>query len=283
MDMDSYNMKNMSKKYLTVNELSQLFNISRQTILLYDKHNLLKPKFRDILNNYRYYHFKEYTKLELIYNLRKIGLSMNKIQQYMNNKSEGSLMQILDEQTAKCQQLIKETQSLIADMQRLKLQLNTTTDKNYDTFTINSINERRYYISNLSTKRTQLKKRMLVFGNSNLNFYKTNHLKYFFDSFIIKKADYLNGLYNTNRYYCFPADENIEKLPILVMPSGKYLSYTFHGLYQPKSQQLWQEVTNFCQYHDLQIVTDIMITAQKNFWVTNNTNEYINTLTVGVL
>lgn len=58
--------------YFSVSELAALGNVSRQTILYYDKHNLLKPNFIDS-NGYRYYHFKEYLILEIILNFRKFG------------------------------------------------------------------------------------------------------------------------------------------------------------------------------------------------------------------
>lgn len=88
-------LADLNKKFLSVSELSELCNISRQAVLYYDKHNLLKPNFIDY-NGYRYYHFKEYTKLEIILNLRKIGLSLEQIKEYLNNKSENKLYNLLE-------------------------------------------------------------------------------------------------------------------------------------------------------------------------------------------
>ena len=42
----------------TVGELAKLHNLSKQTLIFYDKIGLFKPKIIDSNNNYRYYTFR---------------------------------------------------------------------------------------------------------------------------------------------------------------------------------------------------------------------------------
>ena len=62
----------------TPGELAALFNISKQALLFYNRHNLLVPEYI-AENGYRYYSLKQYFQLEIIVNLRKLDFSINDI------------------------------------------------------------------------------------------------------------------------------------------------------------------------------------------------------------
>ena len=108
--------------YFSVSELAALGNVSRQTILYYDKHNLLKANFIDS-NGYRYYHFKEYLILEIILNFRKLGMSVDEIKAYINEKSPEALDNILMNKATEYELTIKKLKCLLADIEIVRTNL----------------------------------------------------------------------------------------------------------------------------------------------------------------
>lgn len=272
-------MDDITKKCFSVSELAKLYNISRQTVLYYDKNNLLKPCFRDI-NGYRYYHFKEYTKLEIILNLRKIGLSISQIRDYIKNPSTAQLNRILENQTIMYNKLISETQEVLKDIEKLKTNIEKTSDEKLEQIYTKRFEEERYYIGPLSSKEMGIKQRMLSLGKSNMQFYRTNHFKYFFNIWMIQPQDYRTGNENNKRFYCIPAELSMtgNQNNILTMPAGLYLCYNFKGMYQPQAQTICSIINKYLDEKHLSLLSPVLVSAQKNFWLTSNKEEYISSL-----
>lgn len=273
------NIDNLNQRFLSVGELSELYNISRQTVLYYDKHNLLKPNFIDY-NGYRYYHFKEYTKLEIILNLRKIGFSIEQIKEYLSQKCESTLYSLLESKIRDHQKMIEKSTVLINDMKKMQNNLSKLEKTKLNKISYQYQIAKSYIISDLVCKNSSMKKRIKTLGIHNRTIYRSIHFKYFFYSWFILKEDYESGNYNLNRYYCIPANINPTSKNILTMPSGNYLFYSFQGLYQPNSRFIYEKIMNHIQTNNLKIKSNILITSQKNFWLTDSKNNYINTLQI---
>ena len=71
------------KEYLSVGEMSSLFNLNKQTLQYYDKEKIFCPEYRNPDNNYRRYRFDQVYGLALICYLRKIGFSIAQIKNYL--------------------------------------------------------------------------------------------------------------------------------------------------------------------------------------------------------
>lgn len=270
--------ENIGKSYLSVAELSELYNISRQTILYYDKHNLLKPKFVSH-TGYRYYHFHEYQRLEVILNLRKIGLSIQEIKNYFEHKSSETLSTILDKKIAEYNQTILNATILVNDMQKLKAHLQTINDIKLNEFVTTQYPARNFIISNLVSKQASIKNRIKELGLTNLAIYKAEHFKCFFTSWIITKNDFISQNYTNNRFYCIPTND-VSNKPYLTLPAGLYLSYSFKGLYQGQSNDICQKFLSHLKENKLELMSPVLIQSQQGYWIANTKNDYINTLSV---
>lgn len=66
-------------------ELAKLQNISKQTLLYYDKIGLFKPSYTDSNNGYRYYSAEQLDYLDTILIMKKIGFPLNEIKRHMKN------------------------------------------------------------------------------------------------------------------------------------------------------------------------------------------------------
>ncbi len=74
-------MENM----FSAGELAKFQNISKQTLLYYDKIKLFKPSYTDPETGYRYYSTEQLDYLDTILIMKKIGFSLNEIKNHMKN------------------------------------------------------------------------------------------------------------------------------------------------------------------------------------------------------
>lgn len=80
-------------KKLTIGEMSELNNVSTQTLRLYDKLNILKPDYVDENNGYRYYSIYQSATLDMIQNMKSLGMSLKEIN---NNLDKNDILKIKD-------------------------------------------------------------------------------------------------------------------------------------------------------------------------------------------
>ena len=79
------------QSYFTAGELANIFGISKQTLLYYDRMGLFSPAFISE-NGYRHYSIDQYMDLEVILRLRALNISIALIKQYLGNRSKEDLL-----------------------------------------------------------------------------------------------------------------------------------------------------------------------------------------------
>lgn len=267
--------------YFSVSELAALGNVSRQTILYYDKHNLLKPNFIDS-NGYRYYHFKEYLILEIILNFRKLGMSVDEIKAYINEKSPEALDNILMNKAAEYELTIKKLKCLLADIEIVRTNLAAINKYNVGSLTIHQQEQEILILSPLVDKKAPIKTRIKILGNFNLPLYKSNHFKSCKVSWIITANDFLNGECRKKRYYCSPTYVDSNNKEKIILPAGNYLTYIFQGAFQPQATKIYDIITQYLHKQHLKIISPIKITTLKDFWTAKTRDDYISMLSVAV-
>ncbi len=97
-------MKNLIK----ISEFSGLSGISRKLLIYYDKYGILKPKYVDPENGYRYYSRKQLESASVIVSLRQAGMSLASIKEYLNKKSPDHLMELLSMQEKQIEEQIRQ-------------------------------------------------------------------------------------------------------------------------------------------------------------------------------
>lgn len=83
------------EKYYKTNEVCKLHNITKKTLLYYDKIDLFKPDYIDETNNYRYYARENFPILKQIIYLKNIGMNLNEIKHLLNNRSHDLMISTL--------------------------------------------------------------------------------------------------------------------------------------------------------------------------------------------
>ena len=111
------------KKYLTTKEFASLFGITKHTLFHYDEIGIFKPAYINE-KGYRYYSIYQYDTLDTILDLRSIGMSLDEIKTYLDNKSPKNLLKLYNEQDLKIGEQIEHLRMIRQSLSKMKRLLN---------------------------------------------------------------------------------------------------------------------------------------------------------------
>ena len=75
-----------------IKEFSDITNTSIVTLRYYDEIGLFKPNYVDLYSGYRYYNDNQINIIQKINLLKKFGLSLDEIKEYLNTNNEEILI-----------------------------------------------------------------------------------------------------------------------------------------------------------------------------------------------
>ena len=78
--------------YFTIGEVSKLSNVSLKTLRYYDEIGILKPKYVNKENKYRYYSIEQLTTIDLIKLFKSTGMSLELIKQILSSQTDLEFM-----------------------------------------------------------------------------------------------------------------------------------------------------------------------------------------------
>ena len=100
------------KNLFSIGEISKQQNISRQTLIFYDKIGLFCPAYVDPQNGYRYYSSSQLDYLDTICIMKKIGFSLEEIKEHMKNYTIEHSITALRKQLSAINRQISELQMI---------------------------------------------------------------------------------------------------------------------------------------------------------------------------
>lgn len=98
------------KDMFSIGELAGYQNISKQTLIFYDRIGLFQPAYVDPNNNYRYYEAKQIDYLDTILIMKEMGFSLSEIQEHMKNYTIDTSLITLRKQLTVIEQQIAHLQ-----------------------------------------------------------------------------------------------------------------------------------------------------------------------------
>lgn len=251
----------MPKQY-TIGALSNLFGISGDSMRYYEKMGAIKPKRG--ANGYRLYSIQDVWRLNVIRDLLSQGVSMQRINQYLNGRSIDSTLELLCEMRVNVDGQIAELTRQKKDiMQRengLRMAMKCTEDlickRHFAKRSCYQINEPYSNDAEMDVLMQRLIKRDVakpfVLGNVN------------FGSYVATEA------IQSGRYSEYSGVFVIDAYGDSVLPDGNYLCVTYHGTSQRNSQYIPQLLT-YARAHALEptgvilemLLTDIHVAADE--------------------
>lgn len=100
------------KEILSIGEFAKSRKITAETLRHYDRIGLLKPIKVDSETGYRYYSVLQYEKLGTILELRQLGMSIDEIKKYFDNRNLKQSVEILRSKHEDLKEKIEELKAL---------------------------------------------------------------------------------------------------------------------------------------------------------------------------
>ena len=107
---------NKNNRLLTIGQFAAMHGINKKTLMWYDETGLFKPAVVNPENGYRCYNYHQSPVLETILLLRELDVSVSEIQDFMKNRSAGSMKCLLEEKITDLDAQITHLQAVRATL-----------------------------------------------------------------------------------------------------------------------------------------------------------------------
>lgn len=219
-------MNKLSETYFTIGEFASLFKLSKQTLFYYERNNILRPAYIDE-NGYRYYSLEQYFIFDIIINMRKLGIPLKEIADYIQNRDVNALQLFYKRKQTEYQVQIDIMQRNITNLQtkinRLEKIKNVTTDK----ITLEEQAEEYYIATPLSVQEISLKEKIKLVAKHNYTFASSELLNEYLMGYILPNEALQQGnflamshLYTRISHPDEYTDVQIACTPLFILPTG---------------------------------------------------------------
>lgn len=137
------------KEKLTIGEFAKLRGVTTETLRYYDRIGLLKPVEVDLKTGYRFYSIIQSEKLGTIKELRQLGMSIEAIQQYFDERHLDKSIEILEERYEALKKKIQELKLLEKSIENKLVHLHAISSvEHLNELQIKELPERRVIVMN---------------------------------------------------------------------------------------------------------------------------------------
>lgn len=230
------------KQFFKINEISKLYNIGPDSLRYYEKLGLLAPKRGK--NNYRLYTLDDLWRLNIIRDLRRLGFPMEKIREYMDNRSVENTRKLLTEELDVIHQQIRELNRLQKNVEERLLTLSGAEDQALLKIRLQTFPDRYCHTLHIPYHTDEemdlLVKQLLNKNTENLYIISNHNIGSFLPLEEIKKGQYENysGVFiiDNSGEYC--------------LRGGTYITFTYAGDYRQNTTYI-PELLNYADGHGL--------------------------------
>lgn len=270
-------IKDDKRKFFTAGELASIFNISKQSLLYYDKVKLLSPDFISE-NGYRNYSIQQFLDLEIIVNLRALDISIANIKKYLADRSKENFLKLLQERTEECEAIIKTNQEICHTISRITNDLQQKEQNPCRHTTLSWYNERLLRLTLLSDT-DDAKSRISKFAKHTQKriHHKSNLPTH--SGWVLDKQTFFesaNFYHSTAFFSCATNDPKHKRSIKMILPAGLYLEIIFSGTFYDNGENLKMRIQKFLQANEMEAAGNIYIMPLENHWFSQDCSQYIN-------
>lgn len=269
------------QNYFKISEVAKLTGISRQTLIFYDKKNILKPAYVDD-NDYRYYAVEQIHQVQIINMLKEFGIPLKEIKQYLDNKDQEELFQLFKSLEKDLKSQIKKAESFLGIIQQKKGSIKKSLNEdNYDHIRLEMREEIPVFCGHHLSEDEQREKGHFKNAYAMEGQIKEYGLIGFGLNVIVEKAYLKKDYYNHISYFCIPLSKKHKKLSNKTIPAGLYAS-TYHQGSNQISYKAYRRLISYIEENNLIIDGDAYDANVLNFLTESNTDEYLSEISIKV-
>lgn len=265
------------KNYLySSGEFAKLTGVNKRTLHYYNDIGLFCPEIIGD-NGYHYYTCFQFAQLELILTLRKIGLSIEEIKEYITRLSDESFSQMMEKKKKLIDESIKQLLSAQAFLEQKAERLKLGMKSEDGAIELCTLPQRKIVLSSpISGKYDE--NDFSIAAEFSLRLKKLFHLYDSFGSRISSEDIRQNHFerYTSFFAYCPSASEIYDE----ILPAGKYLRAFCIGSWG-KLPHIYQKILSYASEHNLTL-TGYAYEEGLNEMSLNAQNNYITMITIPV-
>jgi len=268
------------KEYFSTGEFAMLANVSKQTLIYYDKSGIFSPVYKDE-KNFRYYSLSQFEALDTLISLREIGVPLKEIKEYLSNKDIESLAELLKKKNEVIKNQINKLRHISKKIENKSLKLEKAIKqqliaepyfKRCDTT----------YILTASVESDDYKK---IMGKI-IEFINNCKDKEEFDNGnpiggIIKKEDILSGKFNKIKAIYIMIDSKTITDDKSVKPKGIYARINHRGSYDT-THVSYKKLIDFIEKSGYEIIGDAYENELIGYLSSESQEEYLIEISIQV-
>lgn len=272
----NYNVKGIFMNNLfSIGEMAKQQNISRQTLIFYDKIGLFSPAYVDPENGYRYYSASQLDSLDTICIMKKIGFSLEEIRAYMKSYSMDqsivtlrNQLTVLDGQIAQLQMIRSRVEHRCQALEQV-LSIRDEAEQ----VTVEPATKQWIFLQEVEKPYT-LEKISLATKQCFVRAFQEQLPVYFQSGAVIPFERIQNGKYVEASHVFLPIEQTSKIPEIRELPEGSVVCTYHKGDYGSVGRS-YERILEYCQKNHLEIVSDSYEFAINDYLSTDNENEYI--------
>lgn len=268
--------KSPREKYYKIGEISKLYKISTDILRHYDKIGLVSPDYVGE-NGYRYYSKKQIWRLNNIRNLRNIGIGLDDIKEFLDERNINSANNILEFQLEKVEEKIKKLNELKEELtSKLENIEFFKTFKDFNKPILKYIPKRKFLRSKGNFKQDwEIDFELRILNDKteyDSDFILTNNEI----GATLSKENFLKGEYSV-----FSETFIINDVKGEIIDEGYFLTIVFRGSYK-ESYKYYDILKKYIKENNLQVIGDIHEIYHIEIHITEDENEFITEIQIPV-
>ncbi len=263
------------KDLFTIGELAKYQNISKQTLIFYDKIGLFPPAYVDPNNGYRYYTAKQIDYLDTILIMKEMGFSLSDIQAHMKNYTIDTSIAALRKQLTVLEQQIAHLRLVknrlvhrCAQMEKVQDFQNSNQEP-----TVKEIEQKYLLYAAVDTPHSP--REISIATKKCFSQASKDELPIYFQTGdIVPYEHILQERYTEATVAFLPIEKTQKAKNIRRLPKGKVACIYHYGAYN-SIECSYRKLLKFCEEYDFEIVSDSYEFCINDYISSGDENEYI--------
>ena len=259
----------------SIGEVSKYQNISKQTLIYYDKIGLFRPAYVDPQNGYRYYSAGQIDYLDTILIMKKIGFSLNEIKSHMQHYNIDSSLIALRKQVTVIERKIEELRLIRSRVLHRceQMEASKAYRGNDDAVIVEDMDVQ--YILFQDVKEPYTLKEISIATKKCFADSFQKQLPIFFQSGVVVPFQHIKEGRYTEAVTAFLPIEKTSRTPnIKRLPDGKCVRIYHLGDYLSIGCS-YQKLLNYCEENSLKISSDAYEFCINDYITSHDENEYV--------
>lgn len=238
------------KEYLTTGEFAKICGVPKHILFHYDQIKLFQPEIIKE-NGYRYYSFRQYDTFSIISALKKLGMPLKEIKQYMDERNPSDLIELLEQKTHEVEKEMNKLEHIKRNINALKQLTTKALSVEYNKIELVHQKEVKALCSSIKDKESD---------NSYSNFIveliefrkNSNATMIDFLGASLTLDNIREKRFNSFSYFYTKSENPLDKGNTLVRKEGLYLQVYYKGSYQDISN-MYAKIIEYAATHDIKL------------------------------